>query len=111
MRNASFTKQSGEDIFYTEVLRHPVGAGATMREWVKQRAYYERFEPQFYDEAEQVLWIDSAIFGYENIDIFSVNLALFRHINKTHQSEDADQSESAGEDGDQAGPSTSKQGS
>ena len=61
IRNAHFNKpfvQFGGhgQINYVEVLRHPIGADANMREWVKQRAYYDyKYDYQVRDKAEQVI--------------------------------------------------------
>ena len=43
LRNAEIETKANDGIFYyyVEVLRHPIGAEAKMREWVKEWAYYE----------------------------------------------------------------------
>ena len=72
VRNAKYNKEW--DIFcepvekcYVEILRHPTGADASMREWLKELAYYEkRYEYDgYYHEAieEQVINIDQPIIG------------------------------------------------
>ena len=39
-----------------EVVRHPRGADSKMREWIEQKAYYEKkFNNIYADEAEQQL--------------------------------------------------------
>jgi len=44
VRNAMFKMHpvSSNSIHYVEILRHPKGADAKMRDWVKGRAYYEK---------------------------------------------------------------------
>ena len=45
IRNANFTNantNSNINIDYVEIVRHPMGEAAKMRDWLKQRAYYER---------------------------------------------------------------------
>ena len=42
IRNAIYEKPNGEIVHYVEVLRHPIGAEAKMRKWVKERAYFEQ---------------------------------------------------------------------
>ena len=75
IRNAIFETPETEVYYggiirYAEVVRHPIGAAAKMREWVDKRAYFEdayykteeegddEEGPQPYYEAfEQVIWI------------------------------------------------------
>jgi len=63
VRNAVF-QQNWHNIHYVEVVRHPIGAEANMRELVKEWAYYERkytsnsnYYNQVREEAEQVIFI------------------------------------------------------
>jgi hypothetical protein len=43
VRNASFRwLKHGVDIHYAEILRHPFGTDANMREWIEGRAYFEK---------------------------------------------------------------------
>ena len=44
LRNGHFKKAiNGKILFnYVEIMRHPKGANAKMREWLMQRAYYEK---------------------------------------------------------------------
>ena len=63
VRNAVF--QAGAlPYHYVEIMRHPIGAEANMREWVKERAYYEKtWNPTAYGEEEQVIWINRPSVG------------------------------------------------
>ena len=63
VRNAVF-QPYWRNIHYVEVVRHPIGAEANMRELVKEWAYYERkytsnsnYYNQVREEAEQVIFI------------------------------------------------------
>ena len=60
VRNAIFDKPYWGRTDYAEVLRHPIGADAEIREWIEQRAYYTskyKYMWQKLDEAEQVISI------------------------------------------------------
>ena len=57
VRNAIFEKPGGNVIHYVEILRHQMGANATMREWIKNRAHYEKLYKVDGDEAEQIVRI------------------------------------------------------
>ena len=69
VRNAIFELPPDPDdntpryLRYVEVLRHPVGAGAKIWDWIKKRAYYQKkykdddadkefYEIEAYDEDE-----------------------------------------------------------
>ena len=52
IRNANFTHAnaySNINIDYVDIVRHPMGEAGKMREWLKQRAYYERMYNRSYD--------------------------------------------------------------
>ena len=64
VRNAIFQKpMNGTDMHYAEIVRHPTGADAQIREWIKQRAYYEKdYSSEIdglgqYDKEEQTIKI------------------------------------------------------
>ena len=66
IRNAILDKQYWGRTEYMEVLRHPIGADAKIREWIEQRAFYTskyKYSWQKLDEAEQVISIASLIIG------------------------------------------------
>ena len=54
VRNAIFEKQAAGPVYYVEVLRHPIGADASMRELVKEWAIFEK-KYDFRGEQEQVI--------------------------------------------------------
>lgn len=49
-----------ERIRYVEILRHPIGAEAKLREWIEQRAYYEKI---YQGETEKIIWIAWSTIG------------------------------------------------
>ena len=42
VRNAIFGRPKGRNIHYVKVLRHSTGEDAKCREWIEDRAYYEK---------------------------------------------------------------------
>ena len=53
----------GDEIHYVEIVRHPIDADDKMRNWIKERAYYEERNKRDDDktkpfhEAERMIWI------------------------------------------------------
>jgi len=58
VRNVCFNTTWGFDVIYVEIVRHPIGACAKIREWIKKRAYYEKFYGRSYDETEQIISVE-----------------------------------------------------
>ena len=56
VRNALFESALEEEnnIEYVEIMRHPIGAETKMREWIKERAYFEKkCRGRYFDDVEQ----------------------------------------------------------
>ena len=65
IRNAQFKRPDGIIIHYVEIVRHPAGAEAKMREWIKGWAYYEARDKEAArdGEASKVIWIYGPTIG------------------------------------------------
>ena len=68
VRNAMFKMHptSSNSIHYVEIVRHPRGAEAKMRDWVKGRAYYKNNYKDDDDEEldeEKLIWIKQPTIG------------------------------------------------
>ena len=64
VRDAIFKNPlNGADVHYVELLRHPIGADAIMREWIAKRAYYEKQYSSHVDENNKEIWIYAPTIG------------------------------------------------
>ena len=61
VRNGHFKKPKyGDILHYVEIMRHPKGANAKMRDWLKQRAYYEKkYQEGNKDDEKQVISLNT----------------------------------------------------
>ena len=61
IRHGYFDSQQHGTIHFVEILRHPMGADANLREWLKKRDYYENRYNNAQHEEERKIQIS----GYE----------------------------------------------
>ena len=48
-------KHQGLDIHYVEIVRHPAGADAKIRDWIEKRAYFEKIYTENVEEEQQIM--------------------------------------------------------